>query len=208
MTEYLPQLLLAWSIQAVGIASPGPSVALILGVATSRGRMPAVTTAFGVACGSIILSLATVIGIAALFAQVAELMTLIRAIGAGYLLWLAWRAFGKALNPVPLDLTATPPKSLTRTALAGFLLQVSNPKAILFWLAIASAGGVGDAPLPVIAFFVVGTFVNSFAGHAAYALLLSSRPVRAAYGRARRWIEAGLGGVFTFAAFTLATSRS
>ena len=52
LAEYLPQLLLAWSIQAMGILSPGPSVALILGVATSRGRLPSVVTAFGVACGS------------------------------------------------------------------------------------------------------------------------------------------------------------
>ncbi|MDQ2632147.1 MAG: hypothetical protein M3Y78_00235 [Pseudomonadota bacterium] len=56
IAEYLPQLLLAWSIQAMGILSPGPSVALILGVATSRGRLPSVVTALGVSCGSIVLA--------------------------------------------------------------------------------------------------------------------------------------------------------
>ena len=39
MTDYLPQLLLAWSIQWMGIVAPGPSVALILGVATKRGPL-------------------------------------------------------------------------------------------------------------------------------------------------------------------------
>jgi threonine/homoserine/homoserine lactone efflux protein len=65
MSEYMPQLLLAWSIQAMGVLSPGPSVMLILGVATGKGRLPAVTTAFGVACGSIVLSSATAISSAA-----------------------------------------------------------------------------------------------------------------------------------------------
>ena len=46
MTEYLPQLALAWSIQFMGVISPGPGIMLILSVD----------------CASIILSSATVVG--------------------------------------------------------------------------------------------------------------------------------------------------
>ena len=74
-------------------------------------------------------------------------------------------------------------------------------------LAIASVGGVGEAPLPVVALFVLVAFLNSFLGHGAYALLLSSAPVRGAYVRTRRWIEAGLGCFFLFASVKLATAR-
>lgn len=205
--ESLPQLLLAWSIQAMGILSPGPSVALILGVATSRGRLPSVVTAFGVACGSIVLAVATVAGVTAILAQVAELMTVLRFAGAAYLAWLAWKAFRNAASTPKLVVGKVGHESVWRTGLAGFVLQISNPKAIMFWLAIASVGGVGDAPLPVVALFVVVAFVNSFLGHGGYALLLSSAPVRATYVRARRWIEAGLGCFFLFASFKLATAR-
>ena len=59
----------------------------------------------------------------------------------------------------------------------------------------------------MVAAFVAGAFVISFAMHAAWALVLSSRPVRAAYAGGRRWIEAGLGTFFTFAAFKLATAE-
>jgi len=207
LAEYLPQLLLAWSIQAMGILSPGPSVALILGVATSRGRLPSVVTAFGVACGSIVLAVATVAGVTAILAQVAELMTVLRFVGAAYLCWLALKAFRNAASTPKLVVGRVGHESVWRTGLAGFVLQISNPKAIMFWLAIASVGGVGDAPLPVVALFVVVAFVNSFLGHGGYALLLSSAPVRAAYVRARRWIEAGLGCFFLFAGFKLATAR-
>lgn len=208
MADYLPQLLLAWSIQLVGVISPGPSVALILAVATSRGRLPSVTTAFGVACGSIILATATVIGITALLAQVAELMTVLRFVGAGYLLWLAYRAFARAARPTDLHVADVPQRSLWKMGLAGFLLQVTNPKAILFWLAIASLGGIGGAPWPVIVLFIAGSFVNSFVGHAGWALLLSSGPIRRGYARARRGVEAALGGFFAFAAFQLAAARN
>ena len=205
--DYLPPLFLAWSIQAVGIASPGPSVALILGVATGQGRAPSLITALGVACGSAVLATATVVGLAALFAQVAELMTIVRFAGAAYLAWLAYKAFRKAAHPPALDVAAVKRESAWRTGLAGFALQVSNPKAIMFWLAIASLGGVGDAPLPVVVLFVVVSSINSFIGHGAYALLLSSGPVRRAYGRIRRWIEGALGCFFLFASFKLATTK-
>ncbi len=207
MAEYLPQLLLAWSVQLMGVVSPGPGVALILGVAVSQGRLPSLVTAFGIACGSIILSVATVVGIAAIFAQVAELMTVIRLVGAAYLAWLAWKSFRIAANPPVLRITPVSARSAWQTGLTGFFLQLSNPKAIFFWLAVASVGGVGDAPLPVIVLFVAGAFVNSFAGHGGYALLLSSTPFRSTYQRFRRWIEGGLGCFFLFASYRLATTR-
>lgn len=205
--DYMPHLLFAWSIQLMGIVSPGPSVALIFGVATSQGRLPSLLTAFGVACGSIVLSIATVLGITAIFAQVAELMIVVKFAGAAYLAWLAFKAFRNAVGTTPLNLQARPRGSAWRTAFAGFLLQVSNPKAIMFWLAIASTGGMAGAPLPIVALFVTGAFVYSFAGHGGYALLLSSGPVRRAYVRARRWIEGALGCFFLFASFKLATTR-
>jgi len=207
LTDHLPQLLLAWSIQTFGILSPGPSVALILGVATSRGRLPSLVTALGVACGSIVLATSTIIGLTALLAQVAELMTALRWLGAAYLAWLAYKAFRNATQAPKLVVEQVGRESAWRTGLAGFALQVSNPKAIMFWLAIASVGGVGDAPLPVVVLFVAGAFLNSFLGHGAYAVLLSSSPARTAYGRVRRHVEAGLGCFFLFAGFKLATTK-
>ena len=204
---YMPQLVLAWSIQIMGIMSPGPSVALIVGVATRQGRLPSLICALGIACGSIILAVATVVGVTAILSQIAELMTVVRLAGSAYLAFLAYKAFRKAMAAPKLVVDPDAPRSAWRTALSGFLLQVSNPKAIMFWLAIASVGGVGDAPWPVLALFVAGAFVNSFIGHGIYALLLSSAPVRGAYLRAQRWIEGGLGCFFLFASVTLATAR-
>lgn len=99
MIDYLPNLLLAWGVQLTGVLSPGPGVALILGVAVAQGRGPALLTSLGIAFGAVVLATATVIGISAIFTQIGELMTLVRLIGAGYLAWLAWKSFQKALSP-------------------------------------------------------------------------------------------------------------
>ncbi len=208
MTEYLPQLALAWSIQFMGVISPGPGIMLILSVAMSEGRLPSLITAFGIACASIILSSATVLGLAVILAETAQLVTVVRYLGAAYLVWLAYKSFRTAEVKHSLDQINAASRSAWRTGLTGFVLQLSNPKAIFFWLAVASVGGVRNAPTSATILFIAGAFVISFVGHGGYALLLSSGPLRRAYERYRGWVEATLGCFFLYAGFKLATSEA
>jgi len=208
--DYLPQLLLAWSVQWVGVLSPGPGVMYIMGVATAQGRRDALLATLGIAGGALLLAVATVLGLTALLSQAIWALTAIKLIGAGYLAWLAVGAFRKALHPPALTPRAVGPGSAAgplRTMLGGFVMQSSNPKAIFFWVAVAAVGGVGDAPWPMVLLFLAGAFVNSALGHGAYALLLSAGPVRALYSRFRRWIEGTLGVFFAFFSYKLATTR-
>lgn len=211
----MPDLALHWSaflaaytILVFAASSPGPAVAFLLGIATNQGRGPALIATTGIAFGSMTLNLLTLAGVGLLIAEAAWAMQVLRLIGAAYLLWLAWHAFRKAIHPPRLTPMAVKPRSAAKHFTAGYLLQVTNPKAIVFWLAIAAVGATEGGSLAVIAAFVAGAFAISFTCHAVWAVLLSSRPVRQTYQSARRWIEAALGGFFTFAAFKLATSES
>lgn len=206
---HLPGFLAAYAILVVAASSPGPAVAMLLGIGTTQGRGAALMATFGIASGGIILNLGTLLGVGLLLSQAAWAMTALRLIGAAYLLWLAYGAFSKAVHPPdlrPAGLDA--PRSAMRLFLLGFGLQVTNPKAIVFWLAIASIGATAGGGADVIAAFVLGAFAISFGCHGAWAILLSSRPIRTAYAAGRRWIEAALGGFFAFAAYKLATSDS
>ncbi|WP_120500286.1 LysE family translocator [Roseovarius sp. EL26] len=204
---YLPGFIAAYAILLVGASSPGPAVAMLLGIATSQGRGPALVGAAGIASGSIVINIATLLGIGLIVSQMAWFMGVMRLVGAAYLLWLAYNAFQKAIKPPVIKASDIKQKSLYRIFMAGFMLQVSNPKAIVFWLAIASIGATEGGGGLIVALFVTGAFLISFGCHGAWALLLSSRPIRTAYQVARRWIEAGLGAFFGFAAYKLATTE-
>ena len=206
MTDHLPQLMLAWSIQFMGVISPGPGIMLILSVAMSRGRIPSLITAFGIACASIVLSTTTVLGLTVIMAEAAGLVTFVRYLGAIYLIWLACKAFRTAAWRPELGQFEAPQRGAWGTGLTGFVLQLSNPKALFFWLAVASVGGVGNAPASATALFIAGAFVISFAGHGGYAWLLSSAPLRRIYERFRSWVEGTLGCFFLYAGYKLATS--
>lgn len=205
--DHLPQLLLAWSVQATGIASPGPGVMLILGVATTQGRSAALRLCLGIGLAAVVMSTAVVFGYATLLAEARMLMIAVKLIGAAYLLWLAYGAFRKAATPTLPTTGAAPDMARIGAVGLGFTMQMTNPKAIFFWIAVAAVGGIGQAPAPVIAIFVAGAFAISFGGHAAWAFLLSSGPFRSVYVRARRGVEATLGVVFTLFALKLATMK-
>lgn len=205
---WLPGFAAAYAIQAVAVASPGPTVALLLGLALSRGRASALAASLGIACGAAGLALATTQGLGLLMERVAWLSTAIRIAGACYLLWLAVKAWQRALAPPAVGITTLAGTGgFGRSFAMGLTLQLTNPKAIIFWLAIAAVGATQGAPAGIIALFVAGAFAISLAGHAAYAVFLSSRPFRLAYDRARRWIEAAIGGFLAWFAFRLATER-
>lgn len=203
---YLPGFIAAYSILLIGASSPGPSVAMLVGIATSEGRKPALFATLGIALGSVTINILTILGIGLFLSQLAWGMSALRIIGAGYLLWLAYGAFKKALNPPEIKVTLTSRRTPFRNFMAGYLLQVTNPKAIAFWLTIASVGAVDGASIGVIAVFVMGAFIISFSCHGVWAVALSVSVIRTTYATARRYVEASLGVFFSFAAYKLATS--
>ncbi len=205
LAPFLPGFAAAYAILLVGALSPGPSVAMLIGIATSQGRGPALVATLGIATGSLTINLLTMLGVGLILSQAAWAMMLLRLIGSGYLLYLAYGAFRKARHPPELAPLAGQGKSLRRQFMTGYLLQVTNPKAIAFWLAIAAIGAVEGAGPAVILAFIAGAFAISFLCHAAWAVALSAPPLRRAHGAGRRWIEAFLGAFFCFAAVKLAT---
>ena len=208
LAPFLPGFIAAYAILLVGASSPGPSVAMLVGVATDQGRAPAMMATFGIAMGSVVINVLTLVGVGLILSQAAWAMMVLKLIGAGYLLYLAYGAFRKAVHPPKLAAAQTRQRAMSQHFWAGFLLQVTNPKAIVFWLAIASIGATAGGGAAIVALFILGAFVISFGCHGAWALLLSAPPVRRGYARARRWIELCLGSFFTFAVYKLATSES
>jgi threonine/homoserine/homoserine lactone efflux protein len=208
LVPFLPAFLIAYGILLVGSLSPGPAVAMLMGISVGQGRAAGLITCAGIATGSATINLLTILGVGLILTQAAWAMMILRVAGAVYLGFLAYGAFRKALHPPRIAATGVRRQGARALFAKGYLLQITNPKAIAFWLAIAGVGATAQAPLWVIGLFIGSMWVISFTCHGAWAVALSAAPVRAAYHHARRAIETALGAFFAFAAFTLATSRS
>ncbi|EBA12320.1 LysE family translocator [Roseobacter sp. CCS2] len=210
ISVYLPGILLAYSAFLLGIASPGPNVLAVMGTSMSVGRPSGIALAMGVAIGSFTWAVLTAFGLSALLATYASALLLIKLFGGAYLLWLAYKAFKSAASPH--DIEASELKGGRRTALGylrrGYIIQMTNPKAALSWIAIISLGLQNDAPFWVAAVIVVGTFILSIICHLLYALAFSTPVMVRIYGKARRVIQGILGTFFALAGLKLLTSRT
>lgn len=207
LAEYLPSLLVAWGVHALALASPGANVLAVIGTAMNTGRREALAMSAGIVSGSVLLASGTIAGLGTLILTWSQAVLVIKLLGAGYLAWLGYKSLRSAArpsgDPALSALTGSPAKLYRR----GLILQISNPKAILAYLAIVTLALGGTAPAPIAALFVIGAATNSALIHTLYALTFSTRPIVALYLRARRGIDAALGGFFCYAALRLALSK-
>lgn len=206
---YLPGILLAYSAFLLGISSPGPNVMAVIGTSMSVSRRSGIFLALGVATGSFTWAMLTALGLSALLATYASAITIIKVVGGLYLLWLAFKAFKSAASSHDLEAKKLDGKTRSPVgyAVRGYVIQMTNPKAALSWIAIISLGLQPGSPLWVAAVIVVGTFMLSIVIHVLYAVAFSTPIMVGLYSKARRYIQATLGTVFAFAGFTLLTNR-
>jgi amino acid exporter len=149
----------------------------------------------------------TAAGLSALLASYAAALIVIKIAGGLYLLWLAFKAFRAAASAHAIATTVERQRSPRAYVLRGLAIQMTNPKAVLAWIAIMSLGLRNDAPLWVVGAIVVGTSALSLAIHYLYAVAFSTPAMVRIYGRARRAIQATLAVFFGCAGIKLLTSR-
>ena len=207
---YLPGILMAYAAFLLAIASPGPNILAVIGTSMAVNRRSGVALAIGVATGSFTWAVLTVIGLSAILSTYATALIVIKVFGGLYLLWLAYKSFRSAMaaQEVVGKELAGGRRWLLGYVTRGYIIQMTNPKAALAWIAIISLGLSEDAPLWVGAVIVLGTFALSLGIHILYALAFSTPVMVRIYSGARRYIQATLGVFFAFAGIRLLTSRT
>ncbi len=168
-----------WVTQSVALISPGAAVVAIASTAMSKTRQAALSMALGVAFGSAFWAVLGLWGMASLLERHPLAFQFMQFLGAGYFAYLAFKAFRNLKGQIHLE-NASPSKD-SKDFLAGFFIQISNPKAILFWLSIGS-GAFNTPPSHfILVMACLLAFANSFFINALYAILFSSRTMVKAY---------------------------
>lgn len=112
---------------------PGPTLLVIIGYALSYGRKPALGAVLGVALGDVVAMTVSLAGLGAVLAASASLFTVLKWLGAIYLIYLGikqWRRRAEGTNPIEPKLV--PHRALITNA---FIVTALNPKSIMFFIA-------------------------------------------------------------------------
>lgn len=122
---------------AVLLAIPGPTVLLVISYALGHGKRSATATVAGVALGDFTAMTASMLGLGALLATSATLFTVLKWVGAAYLIYLGiklWRA-PVASNEAPGEAVSVAKERPLRIFLHTYIVTALNPKSIIFFVA-------------------------------------------------------------------------
>jgi threonine/homoserine/homoserine lactone efflux protein len=113
--------------------TPGPAVFYIVTRSVAQGRLSGLASVGGVALGNLGNAIGASLGLAALFAISSVAFTVVKYLGALYLIWLGIQAFRGARAEAPVDLPQG--VALRRTFTDGFVVALFNPKTAIFFAA-------------------------------------------------------------------------
>ena len=205
-----------WLFIAAGLLlnlTPGADIAYTVSRAASQGARAGVVAACGIGAGCLFHVALATLGISAAIAASPLAFSVLKLLGAGYLAWLgaalllaARRTLGAGRSAADTGMPRAP-QPLWRVFRDGVLINATNPKVALFFIAFLPQFVHADAPgqtaalwLPGLVFTFNGTLVNSAIGIAA---ALAAQRLQASR-RAGAWLQAALGLGFIGLALRLA----
>jgi threonine/homoserine/homoserine lactone efflux protein len=186
---------------------PGPGVATIVGFAFGSGRRVALAAVAGMALGNALAFSVSMAGGAALLATSVYAFTMLKWVGAAYLVWLGVRAIRNA-GASAGDAISRPPASPRAAFITTLAVGAFHPKTIVFFLAFATQFVSPTGDYAAQAAIMVATFTGVAAVTDTGYALLASRASRLLSAPPRRaWLERAGGGVLIAAGVATAAVR-
>jgi len=179
------ELIIAFNLALLAaIASPGPAFLVSVRTSIVRGRFAGMLTGIGLGFMSSMWTLAALLGLNGVFQLFPWAYTGAKLIGAGYLFYIAWNTWKNASLPLSNEANPT-----NRYFLDGVLLNLSNPKSVLFAAAVLIVIFPPYLSLYEKAFIVMNHFVVEVLCYALIAFVMSTEVVSRKYLAAKTWAD-------------------
>jgi len=152
MSDYSFWLLFFSTALALNIA-PGPDLLYILTKTVANGKKVGVASALGVCTGALVHVFAAAVGLSAVLASSALAFTVVKYIGAGYLLYLAWKSFSSAGSLLNIESQTVPKETAMAAFKQGVMVDILNPKVAIFFMAFLPQfvrEGYGEVPFQLM----------------------------------------------------------
>lgn len=203
--EYLSLML----VFGIGAVSPGPDFAMVLRQSIAHGRRPAMATSAGIASAILVHGSYTLLGIGLVVSQSILLFSILKYVGAAYLVWLGLAALRAPAPKEPTDIDAAPhrPMGLFKAFGIGFLTNLLNPKAVLFFLSLFTTLVSAATPLASKAFYVGSMSVMLCIWFVLVSLFFTTPRVRAQFYRMGQWFNRATGAALILLAIRVAVTQ-
>lgn len=185
------ETLLAFIVTAfIMVVIPGPNVLFIIGRSISLGRIGGFLSILGTAVGSLLLVVGVAVGVGTVIAQSVVLFTIVKVLGAGYLIFLGIQAIRHRGHAADAMAEGTARTAHRKQLVQGFLVGITNPKSIAFFVAILPQFidlQAGSVPVQLL---ILGVIVVTVGVICDAAWVIASSAARTWFARSPRRLSA------------------
>lgn len=189
-----PILILA-SVFAIFIPAlmlPGPDFIAVVRSSMTRGTAAGLMTTLGVTLGLGMYASLSLLGLSAVLAEYQWLAWSVRVLGGCYLIYLGIRLFlasrGKP-QEIVIQESAEAGRPRGNPLLFGFLVTLTNPKAIVLFASVFAPAVSAGTPLWFMGLMVALVMASALVWYSIVSLFMSSGPVMRRFRNAQHWIE-------------------
>lgn len=173
---------------------PGPDFVAVVRTSMTRGTRAGLLTTLGVTTGLCFYAILSLLGLSAILVEFQWLTWLVRVLGGSYLIYLGIKLL--RAGPATLEENDTAPASRHSALLFGFLVTLTNPKAIVLFASVFATAVTPATPTWVMVLMIVLVGSASFIWYSIVTLFMSSAAVVRRFRNAKHRIERAAGVCF------------
>lgn len=192
--DYALVLISVFAIFIPALILPGPDFVAVVRSSMTYGTRAGLLTTLGVSLGLCLYATLSLLGLSAILVQYQWLTWAVRILGGSYLIFLGIKLL--RARPQEIDLDQASPPSRHRAVLFGFLVTLTNPKAIVLFASVFATAVTASTPAWLMGLMIGLVTASSLTWYSCVSLFMSSGPVMRRFQRARHWIERAAGVCF------------
>ena len=192
--DYAIVLISVFAIFIPALILPGPDFVAVVRSSMTYGTRAGLMTTLGVSLGLCLYATLSLVGLSAILAQYQWLTWAVRVLGGAYLIFLGIKLLRTKPRQIEFDQSVRP--SRNRAILFGFLVTLTNPKAIVLFASVFATAVTASTPAWLMGVMIGLVTTSSLVWYSCVSVFMSSAPVMRRFQRARHWIERAAGVCF------------
>ena len=202
-------LLTVAMVHLMAVMSPGPDLVVCIKNTLKYSRATGIWTALGFATGILVHVTYCLLGIALLISQSVLLFNVVKLIGAAYLIYLGAKALlSHSDSKLEVDFEPTQQKlSAFKAWQNGFLTNLLNPKATLYFLGFFSVVIPPDLAMIHLLVITLTLFLLTFAWFTTVAFIMTTKPIRETFLKIEKRADQVFGGILILLGLKVATAK-
>lgn len=206
---FLSEFLTVAVIHLLAVMSPGPDFVLISRNSLMYSRRVGIYSAIGLGLGILVHVTYSLVGIGFIISKSIVLFSVLKFLGAGYLIYIGYKCLkAKPTKSDGPELEKKPDLGKIASVRMGFLTNVLNPKASLFFFALFTQVISLQTPKIIQVAYGLEMSLMTFAWFAFVALLLSHNIIKTKFAKIQHYLERAFGVILIGLGIKVALSSS